>query len=165
MSSLFLAPLVSYLSDVENLATYYNVTHPVIREVLSDDYFLDLEFLTKLLITCNKTLRVETDRMGHPVVLYLPYLSEVVDVGLLDVGDVPVPQVVDDPREVDVPRERPRDVLKGRYKLQQTEICRSCPFSLFKYHCTELHNRRGLKFLSGRIMKMSRNSVTPSPSY
>ena len=39
------------------------------------------------------------------------HLPEVVDVGLLDVGDVPVPQVVDDPREVDVPRQRPRNVL------------------------------------------------------
>ena len=42
-----------------------------------------------------------------------PYLSKVVNVGLLDVCDVPVPQVVNDPREVDVPRERPRDVLKA----------------------------------------------------
>ena len=42
----------------------------------------------------------------------MSHLPEVVDVGLLDVGDVPVPQVVDDPREVDVPRQRPRDVLQ-----------------------------------------------------
>ena len=42
------------------------------------------------------------------------HLSEVVDVGLLDVGNVPVPEVVDDPREVDVPRQRPRNVLNER---------------------------------------------------
>ena len=48
------------------------------------------------------------------------HLPEVVDVGLLDVGDVPVPQVVDDPREVDVPRQRPRNVLQKEIRASAT---------------------------------------------
>ena len=63
----------------------------------------------------------------------MSHLPEVVDVGLLDVGDVPVPQVVDDPREVDVPRQRPRNVLIKEIAASATtdhaEICRSCPKS------------------------------------
>ena len=63
----------------------------------------------------------------------MSHLPEVVDVGLLDVGDVPVPQVVDDPREVDVPRQRPRNVLKEIMASATTKahaaICRSCPKS------------------------------------
>ena len=66
----------------------------------------------------------------------MSHLPEVVDVGLLDVGDVPVPQVVDDPREVDVPRQRPRDVLQKEIMGEMASattahaaICRSCPKS------------------------------------
>ena len=40
-----------------------------------------------------------------------PYLFEVVDVSQLNVGDVPVPQVVDDLGEVDRLSERPGNVL------------------------------------------------------
>ena len=51
----------------------------------------------------------------------MSHLSEVVDVGLLDVGDVPVPQVVDDPREVDVARQRPRNVLMKEIMASATD--------------------------------------------
>ena len=43
--------------------------------------------------------------------LYISYPSEIVDVSELDVGDVPVPEIVDDLGEVDGLGEGPGDVL------------------------------------------------------
>ena len=42
---------------------------------------------------------------------FISYLLKVVDEGWLDLRDVPVPEVVDDPGEVDVVRQGPGDVL------------------------------------------------------
>ena len=47
------------------------------------------------------------------------YLSEVLDVPGHDHGDVPVPEVVDDLGEVDVPGERPRDVLSDARRAEE----------------------------------------------